>query len=78
MEVVIVRDGKSALRYPAPELDVARLVAGLRGFYDVDVEPTGNGRGTKVTARSNGATVTFSGTSVADACNKLIDYLAGD
>lgn len=78
MEVVIVRDGKSVLRYPAQELDVARLVAGICGFYDVDVEPTGRGQGANVTAYAEGLRINFSGTSIADACSKLIDYLAGE
>lgn len=59
----------------APSLEVARLVAACRGFYDVDVEPMGPGR-VSVTAYADKRTLTFHGTTIYDACENMIAALA--
>ncbi len=59
----------------APSLDVARLVAGCCGFFDVDMEPMGPGR-VSVTAYGDKRTLTTNGTTVYDASEKLIQLLA--
>ncbi len=58
-----------------PTLEVARLVAGCRGFYDVDVEPGRPGE-VSVVAMAKKRTITTHGITVSDACEKLIMLLS--
>ncbi len=62
--------------FDAPTLTVACLVANTCGFQDVDVEPMEPGR-VRITAKSDKRTITYTGTTVHDACHKLIVALAG-
>lgn len=67
--------GNGWQEFSAPTVDVARLVANVCG-YSVDVEPMEPGR-VLVRAESASAKLTFRGTTVHDACQKLIESLSG-
>ncbi len=60
-----------------PSLDVARLIAGSAGFYDVDCEPMEPGK-VKVSAYGRNKKLSTNGTTVHDACDKLIRLLVGE
>lgn len=62
------------VRVKTGPLEVARLVAGSAGFYDVDVEPMEPGRA-RVTAYGVNRRIVTNGVSVPDACDKLIRLL---
>lgn len=77
MEVAIKLEGdRGVLRITdVPSLEVARLVAGCCGFYDVDVEP-GRPGVVSIIAMADKRTIRTNGTTVYDACEKLIALLA--
>ncbi len=71
--LVRLKSQKGWVELEAPNIDVARLVSAAYGFT-VDVEPMGPGR-CVVTAEGSGTRMSFSGTTVHDACHKLIESL---
>lgn len=58
-------------------LNVARLFATLRGFEEVDAEPTGDGDKWRITCRSQDGLTSFtvSGDTQKLACEKLVERL---
>lgn len=57
-------------------VDVARMVASVYHFYDVDIEPLEPGR-VKLTARAQNVTIRKNGTSQRDVCEQFINELIG-
>ncbi len=70
-------DGRTLTIADVPSEQVARLVAACCGFRDLDLEPMEPGR-YRLTATGPNRTVTYTGTTVYDVCEKLIDALAGE
>ncbi len=58
-----------------PTVDVARMVGSAAGFH-IDLEPMEPGR-VRVTASGLTEKMTFTGVDVQEACQKLIERLAG-
>jgi hypothetical protein len=70
----LVRTEDGWLRFDAPTLEVARLLASVYG-WDVDCEPGAPGK-VQLTAKRGDATIRTNGTTVYDAAEKLIGKLA--
>lgn len=74
MEVVVRRES-GLLSMDAEVLDVARLVASVRGFH-LDIEPMGPGAAKLVATHGRtGAVIRANGASVNAAAEKLINLL---
>ncbi len=69
--------GDRQLRCEVTSLDVAKLVAASKGYSDIDIEPGRPGQ-VSLKAYSKAGVLSFSGTSIYDACDKLIMSLIGD
>ncbi len=61
----------------ASALDVARLMASCNGYHDVDLQPQEPGRVTITAHSSKAKKLHFSGPTMTEACNKLIEALCG-
>ncbi len=72
-----LNDNRTLTIADVPSEQVARLVAACCGFRDLDLEPMEPGK-MKLTATGPGRVVTYTGSSVFDVCEKLIDALAGE
>lgn len=59
------------------QLELARITAFRNGFEDVDVEPTGNGAGCRITCKSKYglSSISVTGDTQALACEKLVERL---
>ncbi len=67
---VSVMTEEGLLKFEAPTIEVARLVASAHGFH-CDIEPMEPGR-VKLVAKRGDATINCSGATVSEAAAKLI------
>lgn len=51
------------------------IVADRAGFAEVDAEPTGSGDQWRVTAKGKNVKVTKTGSSLSEACSKLVESI---
>lgn len=58
-------------------VDVARMVASLYGFYDVDIETVDEGR-VRLTATGHKRSVRINGSTVSSACESFINKMIGE
>lgn len=70
---VTVETDEGELRFDAPTIEVARLVATAHGF-DCDLEPVGPGH-VKLTAKRGKTTLNFKGTTENDVAHKMLKGL---
>lgn len=71
---VVVRTKTGLLTVYAEVLEVARLVASVRGF-NLDIEPQVRGAKLTATHQRNGAIIRASGATVGEAAENLITLL---
>ncbi len=70
---VVLETNNGTITVPITSLEGVVSVLGEHGFYDVDVDP---GIGSvHITATSKSASVSVTGATLNDACEKLIERL---